>query len=58
MDETAANAGPDDFPLTLEQEQELERRLREADENPGAGIPYDQVMERLMAKYQPVKETA
>ena len=56
MEEVAVAAGPDDFPLTPEQEQELERRLREADENPGVGIPYEQVMDRLMAKYQPAKQ--
>ena len=58
MDETAANAGPDNFPLTPEQEQELARRLQHARANPGGGIPVEEVMARLMAKYETAQQTA
>lgn len=58
MEEVAAAAGPDDFPLTPEQEQELERRLRHARANPGGGIPVEEVMARLMARYEPAEQPA
>ena len=48
-EDIAANAGPDDFPLTPEQELELKRRLREARANPGGGIPVEEAFARVMA---------
>jgi putative addiction module component (TIGR02574 family) len=38
-------------PLTEEQVRELERRLADHDANPGAAIPWDEVRDRLRARF-------
>jgi putative addiction module component (TIGR02574 family) len=41
-------ADPDALPLTPEQREELDRRLADADANPGEGRPWREVKARLL----------
>jgi putative addiction module component (TIGR02574 family) len=41
-------ADPDALPLTPEQREELDRRLADADANPGEGRPWSEVKARLL----------
>jgi putative addiction module component (TIGR02574 family) len=41
-------AEPDAFPLTEEQRAELDRRLADAEANPGVGTPWSEVKARLL----------
>jgi putative addiction module component (TIGR02574 family) len=41
-------AEPDAFPLTEEQRAELDRRLADAETNPGVGTPWSEVKARLL----------
>ncbi|HYX25576.1 MAG TPA: addiction module protein [Thermoanaerobaculia bacterium] len=41
---------PADFTLTPELEEVLEARLREAQANPGAGIPWEDMKARLLKR--------
>lgn len=43
--------GEEEFELTPEQIQELERRIAEHERDPGSAIPWEVVRERLRAKY-------
>lgn len=43
--------GEEEFELTEEQIQELERRIAEHERDPGSAIPWEQVRDRLRAKY-------
>lgn len=46
-DSIAAECAREPFPLTDEQRAALERRLAEADANPAAGAPWEEVLERI-----------
>jgi putative addiction module component (TIGR02574 family) len=39
---------PDAFPLTKEQRAELDRRITDAEANPGVGTPWSEVKARLL----------
>ncbi len=41
-------AEPDALPLTDEQQAELDRRLADAETNPGGGTPWSEVKARLL----------
>lgn len=41
---------PSDFELTPELKELLEARRQEALENPGAGVPWDEVRDRLLKR--------
>jgi putative addiction module component (TIGR02574 family) len=41
-------AEPDAFPLTEEQRAELDRRIADAEVNPGIGTPWSEVKARLL----------
>lgn len=43
--------GEEEFELTPEQIQELERRIAEHERDPGSAIPWEEVRDRLRAKY-------
>ena len=38
--------------LTEEMKAELDRRIEEMDRNPGAGVPWETVKARLLARFQ------
>lgn len=46
-DSIAADCEREPYPLTDEQLQDLERRLAEADADPGGGAPWQEVRERI-----------
>ena len=46
-----AEADPDLLPLSEEQIQELERRLAEHERDPGSAIPWEEVRDRLRARF-------
>jgi putative addiction module component (TIGR02574 family) len=41
----------EDFPLTEEQWQEIERRMEEHERDPSTAIPWEEVRDRLLAKF-------
>ena len=47
-----ANANPDLLPLTEEQKAELDRRVAEYEANPSAGIPMDEALKRIRARFR------
>jgi putative addiction module component (TIGR02574 family) len=44
------NADSATIPLTLAQQQELDKRLDEYENSPGAGVPWDEVKKNLLSK--------
>jgi putative addiction module component (TIGR02574 family) len=49
-DSIAAERENEPFPLTEAQREELERRVRELDENPERARPWEEVRDRLWAR--------
>ncbi|MBW2399901.1 MAG: addiction module protein [Deltaproteobacteria bacterium] len=49
-DSIAAERDNEPFPLTDAQREELDRRIRELDEHPDRGRPWDEVRKRLWAR--------
>ena len=43
--------GEEAFELTPEQIQEIERRIAEHERDPGSAVPWEEVRERLRAKF-------
>ncbi len=41
----------DDFPLTVAQKAELDRRIAEADANPSEALPWEQVREQILREF-------
>jgi putative addiction module component (TIGR02574 family) len=48
----AAVAEDDDFALTPEQMAEIDRRLEEHDRDPGSATPWEEVRDRLRARFK------
>ena len=44
-------ADPGSLPLTAGQEQEIERRLADHERDPSSAIPWEEVRERLRARF-------
>lgn len=51
-DSIAADCEHKPFPLTDEQREELERRIRELDADPERSIPWEEARERLRARHR------
>lgn len=47
LEELWDSLDPSDLPLTTAQRDELDRRLEEMESDPGAGIPWEQVFQRI-----------
>jgi len=47
-----ANASPEVLPLTDEQKAELDRRLAEYEADPASGIPMDESLSRIRARFR------
>jgi putative addiction module component (TIGR02574 family) len=45
------SADPEPMPLTEEQEREIERRIVEHERDPSTAIPWEEVRERLRARF-------
>jgi putative addiction module component (TIGR02574 family) len=43
--------GEEEFELTPEQAQEIKRRIAEHERDPGSAVPWEEVRERLRAKF-------
>ena len=51
-DSIAQDAPDEAFPMTPELASELDRRLADADANPDAGIPWEQVRAEILRRYK------
>jgi putative addiction module component (TIGR02574 family) len=52
-DSIAQDAPDEAFPMTPELAAELDRRLADADANPGGGIPWEQVRANILRRHKP-----